>query len=101
MSEPDVSVRSIVAVSDHQVSSELGGEVIILNLESGVYHGLEEVGARVWGLIKEPAPVHAVRDSLLNEYEVEPERCEQDLLALLEELKQHGLLQVRDEQPTA
>lgn len=97
MSATPVSVRSVVAVADHQVSSELAGEVIILNLQSGVYHGLEEVGARVWGLIKEPAPVHLVRDSLVQEYEVEPTRCEQDLLSLLEELKEHGLLQVRDE----
>ena len=98
MSASPVSVRSVVAVADHQVSSELAVEVIILNLQSGVYHGLEEVGARVWGLMKEPAPVHVLRDSLLEEYEVEPARCEQDLIALLEELKEHGLLQVRDEQ---
>jgi hypothetical protein len=91
----DLSVCSVVAVSPNQVSSDLDGEVVILNLHSGVYHGLEEVGARVWGLIREPAPVRHLRDALLDEYDVEPLRCEEDLIALLGELKDHGLLEVR------
>lgn len=95
--QASVSVRSVVATGTDLLASRLEDEVVILDLKSGVYHGLEAVGARVWELIGQPAPVHAVRDSLLDEYEVEPQRCEQDLLALLAELKSHGLLEVRHE----
>lgn len=90
-----MSVRSIVCISNDAISSRLADEVVILNLRSGVYHGLEAVGSRVWELIEKPAEVSAVRDALLDEYDVEPQRCEQDLLALLEELKANGLLEVR------
>lgn len=77
-----------------QVSSDLGGEVAILDLKAGVYYGLDAVGARIWSLIQEPRTVNEIRDILLEEYEVEPERCERDLLALLQRLADEGIIEV-------
>ncbi|MBK9713266.1 MAG: lasso peptide biosynthesis PqqD family chaperone [Kouleothrix sp.] len=94
---PMLSNDSIVVVSPDQVSSDLAGEVVMLNLKNGTYYGLDEVGAHVWALIQEPRAVAAIRDSILAEYDVEPERCEQDLLALLGDLADNGLIEVRDE----
>ena len=79
-----------------QASSDLGGEVAILDLKAGVYYGLDAVGARIWSLIQEPRTVNEIRDILLEEYEVEPERCERDLLALLRRLADEGLVEVRN-----
>jgi hypothetical protein len=77
-----------------QVSSDLGGEVAILDLKAGVYYGLDAVGARIWSLIQEPRTVNEIRDILLEEYEVEPERCERDLLVLLQRLADEGIIEV-------
>ena len=77
-----------------QASSDLGGEVAILDLKAGVYYGLDAVGARIWSLIQEPRTVNEIRDILLEEYEVEPERCERDLLALLQRLADEGIIEV-------
>lgn len=86
----------VVAARD-QVSSDLGGEVAILHLGAGAYYGLDGVGARIWGLIQaEPRTVGEIRDVLVGEYEVEPDRCESDLLALLQRLADQGLVEVRD-----
>jgi hypothetical protein len=90
----NLSMKSIVRASREQVSSELAGEVIILNLNAGVYHGLDETGARIWQLIQTPTRVADVRDALLSEYDVEADRCGQDLLELLESLSNSGLLEV-------
>ena len=79
-----------------QVSSDLGGEVAILDLKAGVYYGLDAVGARIWSLIQEPRTVNEIRDILLEEYDVEPERCERDLLVLLRRLADEGLVEVRN-----
>ena len=79
-----------------QVSSDLGGEVAILDLKAGVYYGLDAVGARIWSLIQEPRTVNEIRNILLEEYEVEPERCERDLLVLLQRLATEGLIEVED-----
>ncbi len=85
---------TVVAVKD-QVSCDLAGEAAILNLKTGVYYGLDAVGSRVWELIQEPKTVAAVRDALLEEYEVEPARCESDLKQLLAQLAEKELLEVR------
>ena len=91
------SLRSIVVTGKDQVSCDLGGEAAILNLSSGVYYGLDAVGARIWNLIQEPRNVSDIRDALLKEYDVDPDRCERDLLALLHDLAAGGLIEVRDD----
>jgi hypothetical protein len=91
-----ISPSSIVVASGDQISSDLAGEVVMLNLKNGTYYGLDAVGARIWELIQAPRPVAAVRDAILEEYEVEPERCEGDLLALLDKLAEAELIEVRD-----
>ena len=94
-----VSQRSTVVASKDQISSDLGGEKAILDLKAGMYYGLDGVGARVWDLIQEPRNVGDIRDFLLDEYDVAPERCERDLLALLQRLADEGLIEVRHEAP--
>ena len=91
---PSITLDSVVSPAKDLVFSNVAEEVVILDLKSGVYHGLEEVGARAWELISEPRPVREVRDRLLDEYDVEPQQCESDLLRLIEELKSHGLVEV-------
>jgi hypothetical protein len=87
---------TVVAVKE-QVSADLAGEAVILNLKSGVYYGLNAVGARIWNLIQEPKTVKAIRDVLFEEYEVELNHCEQELLGLIQELAAAGLVEVRHE----
>ncbi len=95
--EPKVSVGSTVVAAKEQVSCDLAGEAVILNLKSGVYYGLDPVGARIWNLIQQPRDVDDIRDALLKEYDVEPNRCEQDLLALLRKLATERLIEVTDD----
>jgi hypothetical protein len=92
----ELSVDSTVVAAESQVSSDLGGEIAILELKSGAYYGLDDVGAQVWQLIQDPKRVSEIRDALLEEYEVEPERCERDLIALLGRLADKELIEVRN-----
>lgn len=87
---------TVVAAKD-QLSSDLNGEAVILNLQTGVYHGLDAVGARIWHLLQETRTVDDILKTLLEEYEVEPDRCQQELLALLQKLADQKLIEVRSE----
>ena len=88
---------STVVTAKDQVSCELAGEAVILHLKSGVYYGLSPVGARVWSLIQAPRLVSEVLGMILEEYEVEPDRCENDLFVLLQELAVGELIEVQVE----
>jgi len=92
--EPIISPDSYVVAVRDQVSCELKGEAAILNLKSGIYFGLDEVGATVWSLLAEPRRVTELRDALVEEFEVDPARCVGDLMQLLADLSRHGLIEV-------
>ena len=90
-----LSVHSIVSATRDQVSCALGDEAAILNLKNTVYYGLNPVGARVWNLLQQPKRIAQLRDALVDEFNVDAERCESDLLDLLEKMRSEGLIQVR------
>ena len=78
-----ISVRSTVVAAEDQISSDLGGEVAILGLKTGMYYGLDEIGARIWSLVQEPRIVGNLMGTIVDEYDVDPPRAERDLLAVL------------------
>jgi hypothetical protein len=86
-----------VAAAPDQLSCDLAGEAAILGVTSGSYYGLNGVGARIWTMIREPRAVLSVLEQLLAEYDVDTARCEHDLIALLQELADEGLVVVTDE----
>ncbi len=94
---PMITERSIITAAQDQVSVDLDGEVVILNLKDGVYYGLETVGARVWKLIQEPKTLKEILEILLQEYDVEPDRCARELQALLEDLAAKELIEVQED----
>jgi uncharacterized NAD(P)/FAD-binding protein YdhS len=67
-----------------------------LNIKSGVYYGLDPIGAQIWKLMQEPREVSEIQNAITSEYDVEPARCARDLMDLLEKLLAEGLIEVRD-----
>ena len=92
-----VSENSTVVAVKHQVSSDLDGEVAILDLGAGMYYGLDEVGARIWELVQEPRLVEEIQAVILDEYEVDPATGKRDVLALLQQLADKDLVEVKDD----
>jgi len=89
-----VTLESRVAVNRDVLFRDLGGEAVLLNLQSGKYYGLDEVGTRMWSLLVQHGKVRQAYDALLAEYDVSEERLQEDLLHFVDELVSHGLLQV-------
>ncbi len=86
---------TIVAVKD-QVSCDLGDEAVVLHCAGGIYYGLNQVGATVWRALATPRTLSELRELVLKEYEVSPERCSEDLDKLLDDLAKAGLVEIHD-----
>lgn len=71
---------------------------MILDFRSGSYYGLDAVGARIWDLLKVPRSIASICETIVEEYAVEPDICEKDLISFLEDLREAGLIEVKDEQ---
>ena len=96
---PSLDVR--VVASPKQLSCKIGEEAVILELESGIYYGLNPVASRVWDLLQEPRTIGEILASLLSEYEIEEAKCTEDLLSLLDQLQQWKLVDLNGDNGTA
>jgi hypothetical protein len=90
-----LTMDSIVVASPRQVSSVVGSETVILELEKGVYFSLADTGSRIWELLQEPRPIAEIREVIVEEYEVGSVPAAADLLSLLGEMRDRGLVEVR------
>ena len=69
-------------------------DAVLLNMRTNQYYLLDEVGARLWGLLRDGKSLKESCQLLLEEYEVEPETLERDVLELLEKLKEQELVEI-------
>lgn len=91
-----ITEESEVGVSNDQISTELDGSAVVLQLTDGVYYELNSVAARVWQLMEErPRQVHGLVELITGEYEIGAGQCRSDVIALLEDMLEHGLIEVR------
>ena len=88
----DVSLADRVAIHPSVLSREVGGETVLLNLESGVYYGLDAVGTRAWNLLAQDNTLAGVCSIMLDEYDVASDALQRDLTALVQELCEKHLL---------
>jgi len=73
---------------------EVDDEMVLLNLVNGKYYSLDDVGSRMWALITEHGQLMPAYHAFLEEYQVDPQQLEQDMLELTNKLAEHGLLQI-------
>jgi len=91
-----IKMDSTVVVAKEQMSCGLDDEAVILSIKKGVYYSLNPCGNRIWSLIQKPITVGKVRDTLLEEFDIDKETCEKDLLSLLGVMQQEGLVVIED-----
>ena len=89
-----MNLNQSITLSPDALHQEVAGETVILDLASETYFGLDEVGTRVWQLLGETTELQSVFEQLLLEYEVDSDRLESDVDALLNSLNEAGLIHV-------
>lgn len=85
-----------IAIPPDVMIREVAGESVILNLNTEIYFGLDEIGTRMLTLLTASGNVQEAYETLLAEYDVDPEILKQDLTKLIDELRDHGLITISD-----
>lgn len=94
MERKAITESSVVVAAENQTSAEVDGESVILDLEEGIYYGLNPVGARIWTEIQEPTPVNEITAAITAEYDVDADQCHEDVISLLQDLEENGLIEI-------
>ena len=96
MGKQKIGPDTVVVQVDKLIASDLDGETVMMSVQNGKYYGLDRIGSRIWALMDTPLCVSELCDILIEEYQVEPDDCRQDVLDLLNELEKHSLVKVFD-----
>ena len=75
------------------LTSSIDGELVMLAVQTGQYHNLQGVGARIWELLEAPATLDQVAETIAAEYGVPLEQCRADALAFFQQLQGAGLVE--------
>jgi hypothetical protein len=78
------------------VAAKIDNEMVLLDLETGVYFGLDEIGTRIWDLVCAGESVDEIVDHLGEEYDAEPGVLRADLIELLGAMQTKGLIEWSD-----
>jgi hypothetical protein len=76
------------------MEAELGDELVALDPNAGECFGFNRVATSVWRELSEPRSFGQLRDALIEEYEVDSEQCARDLVELLKDLSEKGLVTI-------
>lgn len=94
MPDTPITLDATVTITPEVVFKELRGEAVLLDLASGVYFGLDETSTRLWQLLMSHGSLRRAFDSMLAEFDVEPERLQNDLIDFVAELTRRRLITV-------
>ena len=92
-----IGLHTVIARVEELVSADMDGETALMSVENGAYYGMDAIGSRIWALIEKPRTVSELCDALLQEFDVEREECERDVLAFLNKLAENKLLKVTND----
>ena len=81
-----------VEISDGVIWRDLGGDVVILNFETGVYFGLDGSGGQIWRELVEHGSIEKTFASLKQQFDAEPDELRLDLDALVDQLVEKRLV---------
>jgi len=80
-----------------KLSTELDGETIILDMESGNYNQLNQVGSTIWNMLAQPVTFEAILEGVLSKYDTTEEQCKEEILSFLKDLADNNLIKIYNE----
>ncbi len=91
-----MNLNQKVTFAETVFAQEVDGEMVLLDMESENYFGLDEVGTSIWQAMQEKETLQEVLALLLEQYEVEAEVLENDLSSFVAKLIESGLVKVEE-----
>jgi hypothetical protein len=79
------------------LTTEVDGELVMLDIDSGNYFNLDSIGTAIWGLLESPVRFGDLCQDLHTRYDAPLETIHADVATLLSRMLEHRL--VRTEMP--
>lgn len=91
----DLNLTSVISKKAELLSSEVDGEVVMMNIETGRYIGMNHVGSEIWKILEEgPLSVNQICKELLLSYKIDQTTCEQEALSFCNQMLKEKLIEL-------
>lgn len=74
------------------IHSKIGDEVVLLNIKSGMYFGMNQVASAIWEILAKQSTMEMIIEELMKQFEVDRVTCESQTKELLENLIEKKLI---------
>jgi len=91
---PIVELDTTIRQNDDHVAADMDGELALMSIENGKYYCLNPTGSRIWKLIEQPGRIEDICAVLAQEYAVEPQQCESEVLDHVAKLVAENLVEI-------
>lgn len=88
-----LTLDSRFQIPPHVTSSFVEADAVLLNTRTNQYFALEAVASRLWALLKEGKGLREIHQIMRGEYAVQAAELEQDMLELVRQLMESGLVE--------
>ena len=85
-------LKQTIRIQDDVLSQEVSGETVLLDLNSESYFSLNELGTRLWQLLKQEGNLENIYTILFEEYEVRDDELRRDLESMISQLLDANLI---------
>ena len=89
-----IALTQTLVRQEEILASVMEDEVVMMNLQTDSYYGTNAVGTRIWELLEQPLTVAELCQRLQEEFEVDDETCQQDVLPFLEKIIDEKLVRI-------
>ena len=76
--------------------TDMEDEIVMMGLEQGKYFHLNPTGSSVWELLENVTTIEEIVDSIMLEYEIDLELCQQEVNTLVQKLVEEKLIEIID-----
>ena len=87
-----MTMQTILVRKAEIMAADMNGSTVMMDIQTGKYYNLGEVGGVIWDLLEQPIAVETLIEKLLKKYSVPRGECEKDTVQFLQQLMSRGLV---------
>lgn len=91
-----VELNDTVVTGARLLSTEIDGEIVMMDVESGKYYNLDPIGSEIWAAMAKPVAVASLCAEMAARYDATPDVIQTDILSLLDQLADKRLIRVNE-----
>ena len=95
IAETPLQLDTIIVRNSELLDSEIDGEIVMMDIESGKYFGMNKIGSKIWKMIENPIKIETVCKHLLSVCKIDKATCENEVLSYLNHLHTEKLIQIK------